>query len=79
MKKEDKKVTRSERKNIEKKLNDHTRMLVKIMNMGESNDHLQRILDSKLVESEEAAPKYSMFKDRKVRGGWRPVVLSHMK
>ena len=70
----DRKVTRSERKDIEKKINSHTRMLVKIFNMGENNGHLQRILDSKLTNSEQAAPKYFMFKDHKEGGGWRPVV-----
>ena len=65
----DKKVDRKERKNIEKQINAHTRMLVKIMNMGESHGHLQRILDSKLTNSEQAAPKYFMFKDHKEGGG----------
>ena len=64
----DRKVTRSERKDIEKKINSHTRMLVKIFNMGENNGHLQRILDSKLTNSEQAAPKYFMFKDHKEGG-----------
>ena len=71
--KEDRKVDREERKRIEKKINDHTRMWIKIMNMGESNKHLKRIMDSKLTNSEQSAPKYFMFKDHKVGGGWRPV------
>ena len=72
--KSDKKVTRKEMLKIEKEINDHTRMLVKCMNMGEKNDHLQRILDSKLTTSELSAPMYYMFKDHKAEGGWRPVV-----
>ena len=72
--KDDKKVNRKELKKIEKEINDNTRMLVKVMNMGENNDHLQRILDSKLTSSEQAAPMYFMYKDHKESGGWRPVV-----
>ena len=70
----DRKIERKELKRIESKINDHTRMLVKIFNMGEKNDHLQRILDSKITNSEQSAPKYFMFKDHKEEGGWRPVV-----
>ena len=70
----DRKVDRKERIEIEKEINGHTRMLVKMFNMGENSNHLQRILDSKLTNSEQAAPKYYMFKDHKEGGGWRPVV-----
>ena len=47
----DKKLTRKEVQKIEKRLDDHTRMLSKIMNIGESHDHLSRMLASKISTS----------------------------
>ena len=44
---EDKKIDRIELQKIEKKINEHTRMLCKIMNIGENNNHLQKIIESK--------------------------------
>ena len=70
----DKKLTRKEVQKIEEKLNDHTRMLAKAMNMGESHDHLSRILASKISNSENTAPKYYLYKDHKKVESWRPVV-----
>ena len=70
----DKKVNRQELKKIEKSLNDHTRMILKIVNAGESHNHLERITNSKLTNSETVAPKYFLFKDHKKVESWRPVV-----
>ena len=70
----DRTLTRSEVKKIEKKLNDHTRMICKILNAGERHGHLERILNSKIVNSEATAPKYYLFKDHKEGEHWRPVV-----
>ena len=55
-------------------MNDHTRMLSKIMNIGESHDHLSRILASKILTSENTAPKYYLYKDHKKVESWKPVV-----
>ena len=35
----DKKIGRDELRSIEKKLNDHTRMLLKVVNAGEAHGH----------------------------------------
>ena len=43
-------------------------MLVKAFNVGEINGHLQRVMDSQITNSEQAAPKYFMFKDHKEGG-----------
>ena len=45
-----------------------------MMNCGENHNHQDRITRSKLCSSENSAPKYYMFKDHKVKGGYRPVV-----
>ena len=70
----DRKVVRQEIKDIEKRINDHTRMLCKVFNAGENHDHLERIINSKVVNSEATAPKYFLFKDHKKEEAWRPVV-----
>ena len=44
-------------------------------NSGENHGHHQRMKESKLNCSESMAPRYYMYKDHKVCGGWRPVVL----
>ena len=72
---DDKKIDRKELQRIEKRINEHTRMLCKIMNIGEDNGHLQRIIESKETYSEMAAPKYFLFKDhKKEKEAYRPVV-----
>ena len=71
---QDKKLTRKEILKIEESINDHTRMLSKAMNIGESHDHLPRVLASKIVNSENTAPKYYLYKDHKKVEAWRPVV-----
>ena len=48
----DRKVSRKERKEIEKNINNHTRMLIKVFNLGENIRHLQRIMYSKISNSE---------------------------
>ena len=70
----DRKVNRKEIKEIEKNINNHTRMLCKVMNIGENNNHLSRVLESKLTEAEISAPKYYMYKDHKKKEAYRPVV-----
>ena len=70
----DRPLSRVEVKRIEKRLNDHSRMICKILNAGESHGHMERILNSKIVNSEATAPKYYMFKDHKEGENWRPVV-----
>ena len=60
----DKKLERHDLRRIEKKLNDHTRMLLKVVNAGESHGHLDRITKSKITNSETVAPKYFLFKER---------------
>ena len=70
----DKKIERGDFKKIEKSINDHTRMICKILNAGESHGHIDRILSSKIVNSESSAPKYFLFKDHKKKESWRPVV-----
>ena len=70
----DKKMTRKEIKDNEERINAHTRMILKIVNAGESHGHLKRITNSKITHSETSAPMYYMYKDHKKGGGWRPVV-----
>ena len=48
----DRKVSRKERKEIEKNINNATRMLIKVFNLGENIRHLQRIMYSKISNSE---------------------------
>ena len=45
-----------------------------MMNAGKDHEHLERITNSKLSESENAAAMYHMYKDHKSEGGYRPVV-----
>ena len=70
----DRKLTRTEIKKNEEKINSHTRMILKIVNAGEMHGHHKRIRDSKITHSETSAPMYFMYKDHKKEGGWRPVV-----
>ena len=71
---EDREMTRKEVKEVEKSINEHTRMLTKVFNIGEEHDHIARVLRSKISNSEMTAPKYYMFKDHKKEEAWRPVV-----
>ena len=41
----------------------------KMLNSGENHEHSERVMKSKLCSSENAAPKYYMFKDHKAEGG----------
>ena len=70
----DKIIGRPELLKIEKDINDHMRMLCKVANAGESHGHLERIINSKITNSETCAPKYYIFKDHKEKESWRPVV-----
>ena len=70
----DKKISREELRVIERKINEHTKMWLKVLNAGETHGHFSRIKSSKTIVSETAAPKYFMYKDHKSGGGYRPVV-----
>ena len=70
----DMKIDRKQLKRIEKEINDHTRMLLKVVNAGEAHGHLDRITKSKITNSETETPKYFLFKDHKENESWRPVV-----
>ena len=61
-------------KKIEEKINNHTRMLTKVFNIGESHKHLKRVQETVITHSETSAPMYYLFKDHKSEPGWRPVV-----
>ena len=63
---------------IERNINDHTRMLCKLLNAGENHDHIERIINSKVGESEATAPKYFLYKDHEKEESWRPVVSGCM-
>ena len=70
----DREINRKELRQVEKRLNDHTLMILKVVNAGESHGHLDRITKSKLTVSETEALKYFLFKDHKKGESWRPVV-----
>ena len=42
--------------------------------VSQSDDHMERVVDSKQSESENVAPKCLLAKDHKKEGGFRPVV-----
>ena len=71
---EDRKLNRAEIKKIEENINNHTRMISKIFNIGESHKHLKRVQESVITHSETSAPMYYLYKDHKKEPGWRPVV-----
>ena len=72
--KQDRKIDRESVRNIERRINDQSRFWTRILNSGLNHDHMDRIMKSKLCSSENPAPKYFMYKDHKVEGGYRPVV-----
>ena len=72
--KEDRELKRPEIKKIEERINNHTRMLTKVFNIGESHGHLKRVQESVITHSETSAPMYYHYKDNKAEPGWRPVV-----
>ena len=65
----DRKIDRSEHKNIERRINEHSRFWCRMLNAGSNHDHLDRIIKSKICKSENAAPMYHMVKDHKAEGG----------
>ena len=67
-------MSRGEFCKTERSLNYHLKFWTKMLKSGANHNHQKRILDSKICSSENAAPKYFMFKDHKVEGGWRPAV-----
>ena len=70
----DEKVERDTLRQVERQLNNHTRMLIKVFNVGEQHNHVKRVTDSKLTTLETCAPKYYLYKDHKEKESWRPVV-----
>ena len=72
--KEDRKLNRTEIRRIERRINEHSKWWCKMINSGASHNHQDRIIASKQSSSENTAPKYYMFKDHKIGGGYRPVV-----
>ena len=67
-------IDRRKLRQIESRINAQTKFWTKILNSGKDHGHQDRILQSKQSESQNCAPKYFMYKDHKVEGGWRPVV-----
>ena len=63
-------VSREEHKTIERRINDHSKFWCKMLNSGANHEQQDRIMKSKLCSSENAAPKYYMYKDHKVEGGY---------
>ena len=72
--KADKEIDRDALKKIEKKINDHTRIICKIVNAGEARGHIESILSSKKVNYESSAPKFYRFTNHKESESWRPVI-----
>jgi hypothetical protein len=58
----------------EKHLNGHVFFWSKMWGSGENHNHRDRIIDSKVVSSEQMADLYLMYKDHKEGGKSRPVV-----
>ena len=58
----------------EKQLNGHVFFWSKMWGSGEAHNHRDRIIDSKVVSSEQLADLYLMFKDHKEGQKTRPVV-----
>ena len=71
--KKDREIGRNEHRMIEKRINEQVKFWCKMLNSGENHEHSERVMKSKLCSSENAAPKYYMFKDHKAEGGFRPV------
>ena len=59
---------------MEKQLNGHVFFWAKMWNSGESHGHRGRIIDSKVVSSEQLADMYLTYKDHKLGRKTRPVV-----
>jgi len=49
-------------------------MITNIFNIGENHKHLKRVQESVITHSETSSPMYYLFKDQKMKPGWRPVV-----
>ena len=59
---------------IEKQLNGHVFFWSKVWGSGDDHGHRGRIIDSKIVSSEQLASMYLMYKDHKIGRKTRPVV-----
>ena len=72
-----KKDERIDRKGIiekEKQLNGHVFFWAKMWGSGDDHNHKDRIIDSKVVSSEQLADMYLLYKDHKEKRATRPVV-----
>ena len=72
--KKDEKIDRKMIIEKEKQLNGHVFFWSKIWGSGEDHNHRDRIIDSKVVSSEQLADMYIMYKDHKAGRASRPVV-----
>ena len=59
---------------IEKQLNGHVFFWAKMWGSGDDHNHRDRIIDSKVVSSEQLADMYLLYKDHKDQQATRPVV-----
>ena len=71
--KNDKVIDCRELRRIESRINAQTKFWTNILNSGMDHEHKDRIMHSKMSESQDSAAKYFMFKDHKLEGGYRPV------
>ena len=70
----DEKVDRKTIIEKKKQLNWHVFFWSKIWGSGEDHNHKDRIIDSKVVSSEQLADMYMLYKDHKAGRASRPVV-----
>ena len=70
----DEEIGRKQVIEMEKQLNGHVYFWAKIWGSGEAHEHKDRIIDSKIVSSEQLADLYLMYKDHKEGKKSRPVV-----
>ena len=72
--KKDEEVTSKEVREMEKQVNGHVFFWVKMWGSGDSHGQRDRIIDSKVVSSEQLASMYLTYKDHKQGRKTRPVV-----
>ena len=71
----DREMDRLELRKIESRINAQSKFWTKIISSGtDHRNHHERILKSKQSNSQNSAPKYFLYKNPKVEGGFRPVV-----
>ena len=72
--KKDEKIDRKGIIEKEKQLNGHVFFWAKMWGSGDDHNQRDRIIDSKVVSSEQLADLYLMYKDHKEKQATRPVV-----